>query len=92
MPITCLERFNKGTVFDSETKWIHSSHMSEVVHMSDRSKKGDEELQLMLLAVTEDPTYQGNQRKDNKRVFDIMMESDGECWIEPVAPRTGTLH
>ena len=92
MPIICLERFNKGIVFDSETKWIHSSHMSEVLQMSDHRKKGDEELQLRLLAVTEDPTYQASQRKDNKRVFDVMMESDGECWIEPVAPRTGTLH
>jgi len=60
--------------------------------MSDRNKKGDEELQLRLLAVTEDPTYQGCQRKDTKREIDVMMELDAECWLVPVAPRKVTLH
>ena len=45
--------------------------------MSDRAKKLEEELQLRLLAVTEDPTFQGSPT-DRKWVFGTALISDGD--------------
>lgn len=61
--------------------------------MSDRAKKLEEELRLRLLAVTEDPAFQGG-RTDSKRVFGGMQISDGDdlCSVETVCDAEGYLH
>ena len=61
--------------------------------MSDRAKKLEEELQLRLLAVTEDPTFQRGCT-DSKWVFGGMQISDGDdpCSVEAICDTEGYLH
>jgi len=61
--------------------------------MSDHAKKFEEELRLRLLAVTEDPTFQGD-RTDSKWVFGSMQISGGDapCSPEAVCDAEGYLH
>ena len=60
--------------------------------MSDRSKKLDEELQLRLLAITEDPTFRGGQDQDNKGLPVVMIDVDSEQLHENGTHRILTIH
>ena len=61
--------------------------------MSDLAKKFEDELQLRLLEVTEDPTFQGG-RTDSKGIFGSMQISDGDdpSSVEAVCDAEGYLH
>ena len=61
--------------------------------MSDRAKKVEEELRLRLLAVTEDPTFQGG-RTESKWAFGSMQISDGDdpYTVEIACDPEGYLH
>jgi hypothetical protein len=61
--------------------------------MSDQAKKFEEELRLRLLAVTEDPTFQGG-RTDGIWVFGGMQISGGDdpSSVETVCDAEGYLH
>lgn len=60
--------------------------------MSNRSKKTEEELQLRLLAITEDPTFQGRHDKDRKRIFGMVIGLDAEDQRETKTLGNGTIH
>jgi hypothetical protein len=68
--------------------------MSEVLQMSDRRRKALEELQLRLLAVTEDPTFSQYQGKKINKIFyaEIDSESAAEEPLISKAPGTKSLH
>ena len=57
--------------------------------MSDRKKKAIDELQLKLLPVTEDPTFQGGLRSYPKITLESIVEADMLSRHEPPTP---TLH
>ena len=59
--------------------------------MSDRAKKLEEKLQLRLLKVSEDPTFQG-YRKENKKVFGSIIELDIERQREIEKSSSGSIH
>ena len=60
--------------------------------MSNRSKKLDEELQLRLLAITEDPTFRGSKDQGNKGLPGVMIDVDSEQLLENGTHRIRTIH
>ena len=61
--------------------------------MSDRAKKHEDELHLRLLEVTEDPTSQGCQARNNKSLV-VVTEFDGGDPAGAISTRDGkvTIH
>lgn len=60
--------------------------------MSDHDKKNEGELHLRLLAITEDPTFQGNRRTDNKSLIGGMIIIDDEERQQGEASCKESLH
>ena len=90
-PITSLERFDKWVDLDSKRKSFISCRILEVLNMSDRDKDLDEKLELRLIAVTEDPTFQG-KRNEFKNVFGTISTSDLEVEYEFQSSVGNSLH
>jgi hypothetical protein len=66
--------------------------MSEVLKMSDRDKKIEEELRLSLLEITEDPTFQGCYHNDAKRICGAMIDLKVEEQRETGKRSIRTIH
>jgi hypothetical protein len=66
--------------------------MPEVLKMGGRDKKAEEELRLRLVSVTEDPTFQGGSRRDNKRVIGGMIDRGAEEQLKGGEFRIVTIH
>ena len=60
--------------------------------MSDRNRKLEEELQLRLLEIREDPTYQGSHDKLNKDVLVMSVDLAAEQPSGPAPRGTHTKH
>ena len=60
--------------------------------MSDGCKKFEDELQLRLLTITEDPTSQGCQYQNKRMVFRVTFKADIEERCEIEKSWTGAIH
>ena len=58
--------------------------------MSNRAKKLEEELQLRLLEVKDDPTFKGGRPGHNRLLADMLI-SDGEGWPPVEVPCNGKV-